>query len=664
MCDWKKTITIGTAYYPEHWGKERWLKDIKMIQESGMTTLRLAELAWAQMEPEEGRFDLDWLEEFIDLAWKEAGSKVILGTPSEASPVWLRDKHPEVLRVNAAGEREGGRGQHCHTSLVYRGYISRMAEEMVKRFAHHPAVVGWQIDNELRGVECYCEDCAKAFRKWLQKKYGTLDELNEQWGTWFWSQHYNSWDEIRLPTQDQLTISTSQVVDYKRFVSDTTVDFQNMQVDIIKKYAPHQFVSHNSLGARYYSINMFDLAKKLDFYAWDTYPHVDADYTECCLGHDLARGTKHGSFWMLEQKNGYFNGSNYNLALEPGIVRNWAYQDISRGADGVMFYRWRANRWGQEQNPNGILRHDGSPRRAYYEIQQLVKELAPISGDLAQSKVYAPVALLHSYSDVWAHQAKRQYTNISYDDVMMEYYRALSENGVTPDIILPDDKELSRYKVVLAPNLMLISQAEAENLKEYVRNGGHLVLGVRAGMKNENNVVTDQPWPGVLAELAGVTVDEFEAFPEHAWNTVVYQGEKYDARKWADVLTAQTAAVEAVYGGKFYQGKPAITRNQYGKGTATYLGVAGSPALVKRYIESLLDECGIVRTDLPAGVFLTLREKGDKRFLFVINMNTEPRYVEIPYTGTSCVTGQRAGKTLCIKGMDTELILCDLDERG
>lgn len=661
MCDCNKTITIGTAYYPEHWPKERWLTDIKMIQESGMTTLRLAELAWAQMEPEEGRFDLDWLEEFIDLAWKEADLKVILGTPSEASPVWLRDKHPEVLRVNAAGEREGGRGQHCHTSKVYRAYISRMAEEMVKRFANHPAVVGWQIDNELRGVECYCEDCAQSYREWLKKKYATLENLNEEWGTKFWSQHYNTWDEIRLPTQDQLTISTSQVVDYNRFISDTTVDFQNMQVDIIKKYAPHQFVSHNSLGARYYSINMYDLAKKLDFYAWDSYPHVDADYTECCMGHDLARGTKHGSFWMLEQKNGYFNGSNYNLALEPGIARNWAYQDISRGANGVMFYRWRANRWGQEQNPNGILRHDGTPRRAYYEIQQLIKELAPINADLAASQVYAPVALLHSYSDVWAHQAKRQYTNISYDDVMMEYYRALTENGVTPDILLPNDKNLGKYKIVLAPNLMLVSQEDADNLKEYVKNGGHLVLGVRSGMKNENNVVTDQPWPGALAELAGVTVDEFEAFPEHAWNTVVYQGKTYDARKWADVLTSHTAQVEAVYGGKFYQGKPAITRNQYGKGTATYLGVAGCPDLVKRYLETLLDQCGIQRTQMPAGVFLTLRETEDKRFLFVINMNTEPRCLEVPYTGTSCITGQRAGKSLCVKGMDTELILCDKD---
>ena len=655
----QSSVVIGTAYYPEHWGRERWLEDLQLMQKAGITTLRLAELAWSRMEPEEGRYDLDWLEEFIDLAYNKAGMKIILGTPSEASPVWLRDKHPEVVRINVAGLREGGRGQHCHTSEVYRGYISRMAEQMVRRFANNPAVIGWQIDNELRGVACYCQDCARSFRRWLRTRYGTLDTLNREWGTQFWSQTYNTWDEICLPSQDQITISTSQVVDYKRFISDTTVDFLNMQVDIIKKYAPHQFVSHNALGSRYYAINMYDLAKKLDFFSWDSYPHVDEDYTNCCLGHDIARGTRHDNFWMLEQKNGYFNGSNYNLALEPGIARNWAYQDISRGANGVMFYRWRANRWGQEQNPNAILRHDGSPRRAYYEIQKLTGELAPFSAELAHTRVEAPVALLHNYLDVWAHEAKRQYTNISYDSVMMEYYRGLTENGVTADIVLPDDPNLSKYKIVLAPNIMLLSQSDADNLTRYVENGGHLVVGARAGMKNENNVVVDTPWPGYLAKLTGVTVDEFEAFPEHAWNQVVYQGKQYDARAWADVLTANIAEVEAVYGGKFYAGKPAITRNYVGAGSATYLGVAGSPELIKRYVERLLDECGIVRTAMPGNVYMTVRSGGGKRYAFVINMTLEPAYLDIPYAGVSRISGQRVGKSLCVKGMDTEIIECD-----
>lgn len=652
-----KKITVGTAYYPEHWGRSRWKEDLDKIKETGMTTLRLAELAWYQMEPEEGSYQLDWLEDFVNMA-HEQGFSVILGTPSEASPVWLRDRHPEVLSVNAAGQRTGGRGHHCHTISTYRNYISKMTEQMAKRFADNPAVIGWQIDNELRGVECYCDECAKSFRSWLKERYQTLDNLNHEWGTHFWSQVYNTWDEIRLPTQDQLTVSTSQVLDYKRFISDTTVSFMNMQAEIIKKYAPHQFVSHNALGARYYAINMYDLAKKLDFYAWDSYPHVDEDYRRVCYGHDLARGTKHDNFWMLEQKNGYFNGSNYNLALEPGIVRAWAYQDISRGANGVMFYRWRANRWGQEQNPNGIMRHDGSPRRAFYEIQQLCRELEPISENLAKTQVLAEVAILQNYSDIWAHEAKRQYTNISYEKVSMEYYDALMKHGITADLVQPDDAELDRYKIVIAPNLMLVSHADAQNLTRFVEKGGHLIVGVRAGMKNENNVVVDTPWPGELSALCGVTVDEFEAFPEHAWNYAAYRGKRYAVKMWADILTSRTASVQAVYDDKFYKGKPAITRNQYGKGTATYFGVAGCPDLIEDYLTALLDECGIQMTNLPADTYMTIRESDSKRFLFLINMNTTPVTVTLPCSGTNCFDGTIAGPQVTVSGMDVLVMEC------
>lgn len=652
----EKHLTIGTAYYPEHWDKSRWHDDILKIKETGMTTLRVAELAWSRMEPQDGCFDLDWLEEFIDMAHQE-GLKIILGTPSEASPVWLRAKHPEVISVNAAGQRTGGRGHHCHTIETYRFYISRMTEQMVKRFCNHPAVIGWQIDNELRGVECYCEECAKSFRNWLRNRYSTIGNLNYEWGTHFWSQTYNDWDEICLPTQDQLTISTSQVLDFKRFISDTTVSFQNMQIDIIKRYAPHQFVSHNSLGALYYSINMYDLAKKLDFYAWDSYPHVDEDYTRICYGHDLARGTKHDNFWMLEQKNGYFNGSNYNLALEPGIVRAWAYQDISRGANGVMFYRWRANRWGQEQNPNGIMRHDGSPRRAFYEIQQLCKELNPISEELYQTKVHADVAIIQNYSDIWAHEAKKQYTNIDHEKVTMEYYRALIKHGITADLVQPDDTTLSNYKLVIAPNLMLISKADADNLKRYVKAGGHLIVGVRSGMKNENNVVIDTPWPGELSDLCGITVDEFEAFPEHTWNSVTYNGKNYDVKMWADVLTSHTADVLAVYNHKFYRGKPAVTRNNYGKGTATYFGVAGCPELIETYLCTLFEKCGLVTTELPKGVFMTVRESANKKFCFLINMNSEASAsVTLPFAGRNCFTGDICGPSVTISPMDVLLL--------
>ena len=222
----------------------------------------------------------------------------------------------------------------------------------------------------------------------------------------------------------------------------------------------------------------------------------------------------------------------------------------------MLFYRWRSNRWGQEQNPNGILRHDGSPRRAYGEIQRLTRELQSFGGELAATSVRAEVAILHSYDNFWAFEANRQYANSDCVKLEQEMYNALSDLGVTADLVRPEE-DLSRYKLVLAPNSVLVGKAAARNFEAYVEQGGHIVFGVRSGLKDENNVMVDIPWPGLLAGLCGITVEEFEAFPAHAWNQVSYQGRDYDVRWWADVLAAGPARIEAVYAGRFYRGAPA-----------------------------------------------------------------------------------------------------------
>ena len=334
-------ITVGTCYYPEHW-PERWQIDIDNMADMGLSAVRVAELAWSSMEPRDNEFTFDWLEEFIGMAGK-SGLKIILGTPSEATPVWLRASHPEIVRIDEAGLQHGSRGGHCHTSSAFRFYTSRIVNEMASRFGSNPNVAGWQIDNELRGSECHCSGCRHAFQNWLLEKYGSIEKLNEAWGTWFWSQHYNSIEEVELPSMKEVTISTSQYLDYKRFVSWSAVDFQNMQIAIIREKAPGQFITHNSMGL-YPQINYYDLAKQLDVMGWDSYPHVDSDYIDVAKSHDLIRATKHDNFWMMEQKNGYFNGGDYNLAITPGLVRAWGLFDISRGANGVLYYRYRAKR--------------------------------------------------------------------------------------------------------------------------------------------------------------------------------------------------------------------------------------------------------------------------------------------------------------------------------
>jgi beta-galactosidase len=622
------------------------------MADMGMNLVRVAELAWASMEIRDGEFTFEWLEEFVAIAGKK-GLKAILGTPQEMIPVWLRNSHPEVIRVDESGLQHGDRGQRCNNSPVFRFYSARITREMAKRFANNPNVAGWQIDNEFKAVECHCHSCQHAFQVWLRKKYETIENLNDAWGTQFWSQHYNSFEEVTLPSWKEPNNSVSHIIDYKRFVSHSVVDFQNEQARIIRSAAPHHFISHNHIGLN--SINMYDAAKELDMMGLDVYPAVDEDYKNMCKWADLVRSVKHDNFWMLEQKNGYFNGANYDLAIKPGLVRAWGYWDIARGANAVLFYRYRANRWGQEQSPNGILRHDGSKRRAYYEIQQLSKELAPISKKLGQTKIISRVAIMRNYDDVWAMQTKKQYANFDVDRMENDFYRNLLSRGVMADFIHPEE-DLSGYDIVIAPSLMLLSSKTADNMKKLAEAGGTAIFGIRTGIKDMANVMVDKTWPGLVRDLCGVTVDEFEAFPDHVQTSVNYRGKSYIVRWWADILTAAKATAEAVYENDFYQGKPAVTVNRMGKGKAVYFGVAGCEELIGDYLDGLLAEYKIPTLSLPDRVFVSKRKSDEVSYTFVVNMGYKDAEFDSTIRGIDVLSGKQVDGKIRLDPLQTMII--------
>lgn len=648
-----KKIYIGTTYYPEHWPRERWAEDIRLMKEAGLNVLRLAESAWAKLEPEDGKFDFQWLDDFIDMV-SEENFQIVLGTPIEASPVWLRHKHPEVVRKDEFGRIHAERGYHCknNSALIY--HVNRLVTEMVKHYKDHPNVIGWQIDNELRSVPCYCQECEEAYRSWLKEKYGTIENLNRLWGTTFWSQIYNEWEEIKLPSADQLTKSVSQILDFRRFQSDSTVKHLNRQIDIIKAHAPHHFVTHNSLGL-YLWLDLYELAENLEFMSVDSYPNIDAENADTCLSMDLHRSAKRDNFWVMEQKNGYFNYSHYNLAIEPGIVRLWAYQDIARGANGVLFYNWRSTRFSWEQNPNGVLRHDGTPRRSYYEIQQLTNELSNFGHQLAETTVEAPVAILHSYDHIWAYEAHKQYTNFDYRQHIKSYYRALLRMGITPDLLDPHT-DLSPYKIVIAPSLMMINDDIYENLQKYVENGGCLIIGARSGMKTWENVTIETPWPGVLSDLAGVTIPEFEVLPDHYANTISYKGKEYMVKVWLDILETKTAESIAIYTKKFYAGRTAISRNSYGKGAVYYVGVMGSDELISDFLADIANEHGLKYTTLPEKVYVTRRVKDKDHYIFYINMSKEQKKIVLEEKGFDLISGKYLSGEVLLNGLDLLLL--------
>ena len=650
-------VVTGVSYYPEHWGRENWETDVANIADMGASVIRAAESAWAEMEPRDGEFDFDWLEEFIALA---AGYnlKLVLGTPSWTVPIWLLNSHPDIIRTNADGRRGTDR-VHCFRSTSLRFYAGRIAEAMAQRFGRDDRVVGWQIDNELSGVPCHCNECRHGFRVWLEKKYNTIEDLNNAWGTRFRSRHYRNFTEIHPPSDGIGNVLTGQALDYYRYISWSTIDFMNMQAHALRKHSVNQFISHNSLTL-HHELDMYDLNKQLDIAAWDAYPGVDDDYIHHLKMHDLCRSAKHDNFWVLEQKNGYFNYSPYNLAIRPGQVRAWTWLDIARGANGVVYYRYRANRWGIEQNPNGIIRHDGSKRRAWYEIQQLNRDLAPITARLAETKVCAPVAVIHSYDDIWASMAKKQYTNYDCHKLEDEFYKTFLSMGVGTDLVHPED-DLSPYKLVVAPNLMLVSEKIAAGLSAYIAAGGTVIFNIRSGQRDEHNVMTDKTWPGLLQEVCGITIDEFEAFPQGKEVKFIYNDREYVASWWADIISTVTAKAEAVYGEYFYQGKAAVTVNRFGKGQAVYFGAAGCSEFYSDYLKTMLDDLGIPVLCLPDRTFVIERKtnisgENAASFTFILNMGDQRQELDPGTRGTDILSGREVAGSMSIDPLEILII--------
>lgn len=590
-------MKFGVCYYPEHWPEARWAEDAQLMHTAGIELVRIAEFAWAKMEPTAGHYDWDWLDRVIDTL-AAAGHRVVLGTPTAAPPVWLTQAHPEILRVDANGRSRahGTRRHYCPNSPIYRRESRRIVTAMAQRYGSHPTVIGWQIDNEMGGghtARCYCEHCAQAFQDWLQAHYDLLDAVNEAWGTAFWSQTYIDWAQIRPPTDDIDKKNPSYVLDYYRFASDSFVAYQQEQIDILRQHAPDHFVTHNFMGL-YRDLDQFDLARMLDFVTWDNYPtgnserwrqmlsapgkDTDHDHTAyaydvgdpmvTAMAHALTRGLKEGPFWVMEQQCGQINWGQVNPGVRAGTPRLWAWHALAEGAEALVYFRWRATLFAQEQYHSGLLRHDGSPDVGWEDQQALLAEKALLDV-VANEPLTAQIALLVDFSDLWALQLQPHRADFGYLRHLYVYYQALQRLGMSVNLV-PVTTDLSGYKLVIAPTLHLADAAKAAHLQMYVQQGGTLLLGVRSGFKTTSNMVTDQPLPGALRVLAGVRVTSWQSLPAGAgWQVeTAVPALSGSATYWVETLTTEGAKVLASY----ENGAAALTEHEVGKGCVLYWG--------------------------------------------------------------------------------------------
>ncbi|CCQ34999.1 beta-galactosidase protein [Halorhabdus tiamatea SARL4B] len=637
-------MSIGVCYFPEHWPRDRWEEDVQEMADAGLEYVRMGEFAWSRIEPQRGEFDLEWLEAAVDLVG-EYGMQAVLCTPTATPPKWLVDERPEILQEEADGTVRdyGSRRHYCFNSPAYREETRRIVSKLANHFADNPYVTGWQTDNEFGchgTVRCYCDDCATEFRDWLRDRYDSINDLNETWGTTFWSQHLTGFHEIDPPRETPAGHHPSRLLEYHRFASDSVVAYNRLQADILREHNDEWFVTHNFMG-QFPDLDAFDVAEDLDLVSWDSYPTgsvqakenptVDeyraGDPRQVGLSHDLYRGALGKPFWVMEQQPGDINWPPHSPQPAEGAMRLWAHHAVAHGGDAVMYFRWRRCREGQEQYHAGLRKQDGSPDRGHADASRAAEELFDLE------PVDAPVALLHRYDDLWATSIQPHSPDFDYWDHVGTYYRALRRRGVQVDVI-PPDRDPSGYAAVVAPSLHLVADDLADRLESYVAEGGHLLCGIRTGEKDPYNKLPDAPQPGPLADLLGATVDRHETLPADFETRVTYDGDTYDYRTWAERFDPDGATVRGEHTGAV-DGTPAIVENEQGAGSAIWSGVWPGADLADALVESLLVRADVERTPvLPDGVAVAERDG----YVWVTNFTGSPVSVDLP-AGTEWIVG-------------------------
>jgi len=666
-------MNLGVCYYPEHWPPERWPIDATLMRKAGLKIVRIGEFAWAQIEPVDGQFNWDWLDQVIRILAAE-DLCVVLGTPTAAPPSWLVKIHPDVPPVDVQGRqrRFATRRHYCPNNPNVKRHAGRIVKAMAKRYGSNNTVIGWQIDNEFGSHEtarCYCSKCTAAFQGWLKERYKSIEELNLAWGTSFWNQTYFGWDEIDPPNLTVAKPNPSHVLDYYRFSSASVRAFVLLQVDILRKYAIGQFVTTNFMGD-FPDLDYHQLAQPLDFASWSSYPTGysevrgpflygneenpptfaydigDPYITGFC--HDLTRGLKQKPFWVMEQQCGQINWSYYNTGVRPGNVRFWTWHALASGAESVIYFRWRAGLSGLEQHHSGLLKHDGSLDIGYKELIAMLPERAEMD-KTNQTQQSAEVAILLDYENLWAIQIQPHHKNFGYMRHMFIYYRALQQLGITTDIISPES-DLSSYKIVIAHTLWMGTKPLAKKIKKYTEDGGIIIFGVRSGFKTSTNLVTQDPLPGPFRELVGVTVSDWHALPPGLDFQVesIIPGLSGPLTLWAESLLPcpvegkrQKLSVLAHYSSDPFSSETALTENQIGKGFAYYLGWYPTVQQAKSLLLYVASKSEIdYMDDLPTGLIPI--QRGLNYYLF--NFNDYPIEVTIQ------------GNTTNIKKRDVSII--------
>ena len=632
----------GGDYNPDQWLDCPGVleTDIQRMKEAKINCVSLAIFAWAKLEPREGEYDFDWLEQVIENLYQN-GIYTILATPSGAKPIWMSEKYPEIRRVRADGRRDqsGGRHNHCYTSPKYREKVRQMDTALAQRFSKHPGVILWHLSNEYEG-ECYCPACQAAFRRWLQEKYGTLEALNHQWWNAFWSHTVTSWEEIHAPAAEGEGGVFTLMLDWKRFVTDQVVDFVKMERDAVKAVDPSLPVTINMMYD-YYGYNYSKFRDVIDVASWDSYPQWRAGdnaalAADFAFEHDKIRSLKKQPFLLMESTPSATNWWPVSRLKRPGMHLAASMQAVGHGSNSVQYFQIRKSRGSFEKFHGAVIDHyDGNDTRVFQDVAALGRRLEALD-QVGNTTVAPEVALVYDVENRWAMEnaAGPRNCGIHYREQILAHYRALWEQGIPVDVI-DEEGDLNGYKLVVAPMLYLLRAGFSQKLRDFVEQGGTLVGTYLTGLVNENDLCLLGGWPGEgLQEVFGVWNEDTDALWDGEENQVdLDNGRSYKAKELCALLHGRGAQALGVYSRDFYAGEAAVTVNRFGQGKAFYIGAFLEQDFYRDFYRKLGRELEVKRAlavELPRGVEACLRENQEEAYVFLQNFSGARQTMALP----------------------------------
>ena len=650
-------LAFGGDYNPEQWPESVWQEDVRLMREAGVTLVSVGIFSWALLEPSPGTYDFGWLDRLLDLL-HEHGIRVDLGTPTVVPPVWFYRAHPEALPVTAEGVRYefGSRAAICHSNDDYRRAAASITRKLAERYGDHPALAMWHVHNEY-GVPvsaCYCASCAAHFRRWLATTYGTVDAVNEAWGTAFWGQRYGDLEDINPPRLTPAAVNPAQALDYKRFADATMRENFRMERDILHRLSPGVPVTTNFMTAlsQCDSVDYWAWGREIDLVTNDHYLITDGRRTHVnlAMAADLTRSVAGGAPWiLLEHSTSGVNWQPRNPAKAPGQMARNSLAHVARGSEGALFFQWRQSRRGAEKFHSAMVPHGGTDTRVWREVVELGASVEALS-EIRGTRTEADVAMLWDWHSWWAQNLDwRPSVDHEARERADAFYEALYDRHLTVDFAHPE-ADVSRYPLVVVPALYLMTEAAGRNLEAYVENGGTLVVSYFSGIVDEHDAVHEGAYPGPLRDVLGLTVEEFSPLlPGERVRVTGPDGTELAADVWTEFVVPRGAETVLTYADGLAAGLPAVTRHRLGEGTAWYvstrLGADGLDALLGRAGE---DARLAPRADLPRDVEVVRRTGASGTYLFAVNHTGSDVKVPLEAAGTELLTGEPAAGRLAV----------------